>query len=620
MHSCGGGTFISVANKGALDLQAHINTPKHVRSVRGETASNKVTDFFVRPGSKIDESASAAEGTLAFHAVKHHHSYKSMDCSCSLLKTILPDSDVARKMSCARTKTEAIVNSVLAPHSVEMVVQALSNVRYCGVATDGSNHGSVKLFPILIQYFDWKHGGLQSKLVDVHSTADETAATISKCIKDSLDRHNLLEKCIAFAGDNCNTNFGGVRRAAGGKNVFANLKKMKNSGTLVGVGCPAHVLNNCVQHGADTLDVDVESMIMKIYNYFSIYTVRTEHLKEYCEFVEVEYRQLLYHSKTRWLSLFPGIHRLLQMFQPLKSFFLSQDRPPAVIQNFFKNDLSEIYLWHLHSLMNVFHSHIGEIERENNSLLEVMNCLKSIQSVVNCHAQDNFMSLKVKELLGKLRQDGHDDRCDAFCAQVSLMYTTCLEYLEQWTVPLQEFTGFEWMALTKIPSWDEAVVTVSYLKEKEVEVDDSRCFDQLCNLKKFVEANHDEEEFNSLFAHEKWVQYFKGCKNEECFSELLIIAEFFFAIPSHNANTERVFSLMQSQWTKERNKLLVESVKGILFVQHNFKHMSCKDFHEYLGSQPKLLKAIRSSDKYPWAQQPKPLPQSTSNLEVSGDS
>jgi len=92
------------------------------------------------------------------------------------------------------------------------------------------------------------------------------------------------------------------------------------------------------------------------------------------------------------------------------------------------------------------------------------------------------------------------------------------------------------------------------------------------------------------------------CKNEDCFSELLIIAEFFFAIPSHNANTELVFSLMQSQWTKERNKLLVESVTGILFVQHNFKHMSCKEFHTYLNSQPNLLKAISSSEKYAWAQ------------------
>lgn len=278
--TCGGGTFISVANKGALDLVAHISTPKHVKSVRGETSSTRVTDFFVKPGSKTDELVSAAEGTLAFHAVKHHHSYKSMDCTCGVLTAIFPDSELARKVSCARTKTEAIVNSVLAPHSVDVVEKALSHIRYCGVSTDGSNHGSVKLFPILLQYFDWKNGGLQSKLVDVHSTPNETADIISGCVKDSLDKHHLFQKCIAFAGDNCNTNFGGLRRGAKGRNVFGKLKKMKSGGTLVGIGCPAHVLNNCVQHGVDTLDLDIESMVLKIYNYFSIYTVRTEHLKE----------------------------------------------------------------------------------------------------------------------------------------------------------------------------------------------------------------------------------------------------------------------------------------------------------------------------------------------------
>lgn len=48
----------------------------------------------------------------------------------------------------------------------------------------------------------------------------------------------------------------------------------------------------------------------------------------------------------------------------------------------------------------------------------------------------------------------------------------------------------------------------------------------------------------------------------------LKIAQFVFALPSHNAN---VCSLMQSQWTKERNQFSLESLKGILFVQHQFK-------------------------------------------------
>ncbi len=58
---------------------------------------------------------------------------------------------------------------------------------------------------------------------------------------------------------------------------------------------------------------------------------------------------------------------------------------------------------------------------------------------------------------------------------------------------------------------------------------------------------------------------------------------------------------MQSQWTKERNQLSVESLKGILFVQYNFNDTSCKDFHAYLLSNKKLLGKISSTAKYRWA-------------------
>jgi hypothetical protein len=39
------------------------------------------------------------------------------------------------------------------------------------------------------------------------------------------------------------------------------------------------------------------------------------------------------------------------------------------------------------------------------------------------------------------------------------------------------------------------------------------------------------------------------------------IFQFFFSIPSHNAETERTFSLIQMQWTKELSSLNTESDK-----------------------------------------------------------
>ena len=336
----------------------------------------------------------------------------------------------------------------------------------------------------MIQYFDWKNGGIQSKLVEVQSTPNETADTIAQHVKTVLEKNSLLEKCIAFTGDNCNTMFGGLRRNEEGNNVYAKFKKLLQKSCLIGVGCPAHILNNCVHHGAETMDVDIDNIIFKIYQYFHIYTVRTEQMKEYCDFVDIEYRKLLSHSKTRWLSLFPGITRLIQMFPALKSFFLSQDKPPTIIKAFFEHEFSEIYLWHMHSLLIVFQCHIQEIERENNSVVEVLKSLKSICSTLHGRKTHNFMSLKVKELLAQKRKDGLDEACDRFCAEVAFLYNTCLEYLEKWMRPLEDFSSFMWISLNRTPDWNEVESCVKYLIDKQgVPIDDVKCFDQFINLK-----------------------------------------------------------------------------------------------------------------------------------------
>ena len=103
---CKSGTYISVVHKGNGDLNTHLQSEKHRKAVRWGAASTKMTNYFVTAGSKCEDEITAAEGTLAFHAVKHHHSFLSMDCTSVLLKKIFPDSNVAKKFSSGRTKTE----------------------------------------------------------------------------------------------------------------------------------------------------------------------------------------------------------------------------------------------------------------------------------------------------------------------------------------------------------------------------------------------------------------------------------------------------------------------------------------------------------------------------------
>ena len=139
-----------------------------------------------------------------------------MDCTSVLLKKIFSDSNVAKKFRSGRTKTEKVVTSVLAQYPIDAVLKSFeeNDSAYFRVATDGNNHNDLKLFPIIIQHFDSRKGGLQSKLIEFTNKANETADTVATYTKDTLEKRILLKKCEEFTEGNYKTMFSSV--AGGG--------------------------------------------------------------------------------------------------------------------------------------------------------------------------------------------------------------------------------------------------------------------------------------------------------------------------------------------------------------------------------------------------------------------
>ena len=116
--------------------------------------------------------------------------------------------------------------------------------------------------------------------------------------------------------------------------IFNHLKDEVSA--LVGVGCPAHILHNCLHHGVNQMSLGLQSIIYKTYQHFCVYTVHTEELKDYCVFVEIESKKLLFHSVIRWLSLYPSLCRKIQMYPAMQSYFLSIEKPPVLLKRFFR--------------------------------------------------------------------------------------------------------------------------------------------------------------------------------------------------------------------------------------------------------------------------------------------
>ncbi|CAM2106272.1 unnamed protein product [Caretta caretta] len=128
--------------------------------------------------------------------------------------------------------------------------------------------------------------------------------------------------------------------------------------------------------------------------------------------------------------------------------------------------------------MSVFQTYIQEIERESNSVVEVLKSLKSVHTILLECKTHNFMSLKVEGLLAQKRREGIDEEFDKFCAEVDNMYSRCLEYLEKWLRLLEDFSCFRWITLSETPNWSDVEPCIKYLIDKGVQIDDVKCFDQ----------------------------------------------------------------------------------------------------------------------------------------------
>jgi len=115
-----------------------------------------------------------------------------------------------------------------------------------------------------------------------------------------------------------------------------------------------------------------------------IFKVGKRDWKDYCDFVDIEYQKLIYHSVTRWLSLYPSLPRILQMYLASHSYFISIDKPTVVLKRFLGNSPSELCLRHLQSFVVAFNERILVFRHcEIRDSIEAITC--TYQAKLNQH-------------------------------------------------------------------------------------------------------------------------------------------------------------------------------------------------------------------------------------------
>ena len=206
-----------------------------------------------------------------------------------------------------KLKASSLVFFVLTPKNIllsELGTQPFS------VSVDASYHNELKLFPLVIRFFNAKVG-VRVRLLNLRSMPNETSQQIIDFILTSLQENDLdLKRLTSFCADDAPVNFGGSQ-LSGQNNVLYRLKQRATQ--LIPVGCPAHILHNAAEKESDSLTVDIETIVLKIGSHFKSQTSRAVSLKQFCEQLNTNYSTLPTHTPTRWTTLDAVLERMIDL-------------------------------------------------------------------------------------------------------------------------------------------------------------------------------------------------------------------------------------------------------------------------------------------------------------------
>ena len=166
--------------------------------------------------------------------------------------------------------------------------------------------------------------------------------------------------------------------------VYQKLKL--NNFYIAQANCNCHALNNCVKNALKTFTFDVESFVIKTYNSFASSAKKSEVLRYFCNFLDMEYKELWRHVSTRWLSPLPAIDRLLLCWPELKSYFISQgeDNVADIIWTGFSCEESLEILPHcilnfVHKVLNIFEEANKQLESNATTVTEVHEIMVNVE-------------------------------------------------------------------------------------------------------------------------------------------------------------------------------------------------------------------------------------------------
>ena len=215
------------------------------------------------------------------------------------MKGEFKDSKAAKNFPCGKTKMAVIINCIGDDIKQELA-KDMSQSPF-SIMVDGSNDaGLEKMFPICVRIFDVNFNRIMTKLFDMNMLEGRDASTAEHMftsIENQLCKNELSWDMVTSIGfDNTNANIG---------NHNSKSCAYERNLEIVISGYPCHILHNPASKAADAFAVlsnfSIEDHCVDLYYWFNKSSKRKSILKEYYDFCDQDYQEVIKYISTQWL-------------------------------------------------------------------------------------------------------------------------------------------------------------------------------------------------------------------------------------------------------------------------------------------------------------------------------
>uniref|UniRef100_L7M0A4 HAT C-terminal dimerisation domain-containing protein n=1 Tax=Rhipicephalus pulchellus TaxID=72859 RepID=L7M0A4_RHIPC len=319
--------IISCAQHGTSAVKRHAGAKMHLKSTeKHRNADGKL----VRPKTvqatlnfsgeaaasfSLSDNVARAEALFALSLVVKGVPFSYAETAFKTFPAMFPDSRIAEKFTCGRTKATYLISDGLGPCFRQKVLEEVGwpDVYYTiQIDETPKPEQHVQQLDILLRYFSKSQQKVVIEHLESFNLGRATATILVDCIEKSL-AELPKERLLCFFSDGPNTM----------KSVKRKLNE-EHGGTILNIGeCNLHKVHNAFNTGLNAFGSDVELLVIDVY-YFFKHAVRSSNLKAHQKDLGIPEHVFLRHVNNRWLTFLDSLERVLEQYDVLKAFFRSE--------------------------------------------------------------------------------------------------------------------------------------------------------------------------------------------------------------------------------------------------------------------------------------------------------